>query len=36
MATKVHLSYAAVDVLLHVTAERRHLWQVMQRDSDCW
>jgi len=25
----------AVGVLLHVTVERRHLWQVMQRDSDC-
>jgi len=24
-----------VGVLLHVTVERRHLWQVMQRDSAC-
>jgi len=23
-------------VLLHVTPERRHMWQVMQRDNDCW
>jgi len=25
-----------VGVLPHVTVERRHLWQVMQQNSDCW
>jgi len=29
------LQVTTVGVLPHVNVERRHLWQVMQRESDC-
>jgi len=30
------LSYDSLCVFPHVTVDLRHLWQVMQQDSDCW
>jgi len=33
-SNKGSLKVTGVSVLPHVTVERRHLWQVMQRDND--